>query len=208
MIRINLLGRPRPKVTRPIVIAGNLQIVLLVIPVLVAAMVIYVRYQKKMEEATVLREEIVRLENDKRQMGNLQQQIKRFEQRQAQLKQRLDVIDELKRNQSGPIILLDAVGVTVSLTDTLWLTSLTERPGNQIEFKGNAGSVDAVANFITQLARSGRFESIEIKESVQQPQQSEGAAPNFEFTLTARFILPSAGEEGAEESAASAAGGN
>ena len=83
--------------------------------------------------------------------------------------------------------MLEAVGNTVSLTETLWLTNMDEQADNTIQFKGVAASVDAVANFITNLNRSGYFQNVEIKESIQK--EKEGMA-NFEFTLTAKFVLP------------------
>ena len=77
---------------------------------------------------------------------------------------------------------------TVTRTDTLWLTSLT-RTGNNLTILGTAGSINAVANFITQLKHSGYFDQIEIKESTQDTKNV--AVQTFTFTLTAQFALPS-----------------
>jgi Tfp pilus assembly protein PilN len=56
--------------------------------------------------------------------------------------------------------------------------------------EGSAGSIVAVANFITQLRRSGYFDQIEIKESAQDDQIT--AVQMFNFTLNAQFALPQA----------------
>ena len=56
------------------------------------------------------------------------------------------------------------VANTVVRVDQLWLTSL-ERKGDTLHIAGEAGSVNAVANFITQLKRSGYFDKIEIQEA-------------------------------------------
>jgi Tfp pilus assembly protein PilN len=82
---------------------------------------------------------------------------------------------------------LDALANTVVRTDTLWLTSLT-RNGNGLTIIGAAGSINAVANFITQLEHSGYFNQIEIKESTQDTKNA--AIQTFTFTLTAQFALP------------------
>jgi Tfp pilus assembly protein PilN len=79
------------------------------------------------------------------------------------------------------------VANTVVRTDTLWLTSLS-RQGNALTILGTAGSINAVANFITQLEHSGYFNQIEIKESVQDSKNA--AIQTFTFTLTAQFALP------------------
>ena len=76
---------------------------------------------------------------------------------------------------------------TVSRTDTLWLTSL-DRKGDALTIMGTAGSINAVANFITQLKRSGYFDQVEIKESHQDTKNT--AMQMFTFTLTAQFALP------------------
>jgi len=186
MIRINLLGRPRPKVKRRVAIAGTLQLVLFAVPVLVAVGVLVVQYTFIKGDIKKLQADIEQKESEKRTMAQLEKEIKEYEDEQRRLQGRLDVIENLKRNQAGPVRLLEAVGNTVSLTETLWLTSMEEQ-ADTIQFKGLAGSVEAVANFITNLNRSGYFQNVEIKESVQK--EKEGVA-NFEFTLTAKFVLP------------------
>jgi len=186
MIRINLLGRPRPKVKRRVAIAGTLQLVLFAVPVLVAVAVLVVQYVFIKGDINALQQQIEQKESEKRTMAQLEKEIKEYEEEQRRLQGRLDVIEGLKRNQAGPVRLLEAVGNTVSLTETLWLTSMEEQ-ADTIQFKGLAGSVEAVANFITNLNRSGYFQNVEIKESVQK--EKEGVV-NFEFTLTAKFVLP------------------
>jgi len=95
----------------------------------------------------------------------------------------------LQRNRTGGQELLNALANTVSRTDTLWLTSL-ERNGNGLTLQGTAGSINAVANFITQLKNSGYFDAIEIKESQQDTKDT--TIQTFNFSLTAQFALPQA----------------
>ena len=54
------------------------------------------------------------------------------------------------------------VANTVVHVDNVWLTSLN-RTGNAIDIQGEAASINSVANFITQLKRSGYFDNVEIK---------------------------------------------
>ncbi len=89
-----------------------------------------------------------------------------FERQKAVLQQRINVIEQLQRNRTGGQELLDALANTVTRTDTLWLTSL-DRKGDGLTIVGTAGSINAVANFITQLKHSGYFDQVEIKESTQ-----------------------------------------
>jgi len=182
MIRINLLGRPRPKVKRRVAITGGLQLALFAIPVAVAVIVLVVEYAFIQKDITKLNADIQQKESEKRQLAQLEKEIQDYEAEQRRLQARLDVIENLKRNQAGPVRLLEAVGDTVSLTETLWLTEMMDQ-GDTIQFKGQAGSMEAVAHFITNLNRSGYFQNVELRESIQKD-------ANYEFTLSAKFVLP------------------
>ena len=204
MIRINLLGRPRPKVKRQVAIAGRLQLILFVIPVSLAILVLTIHHSMIKGDIEDLNQKIAEKNREKQQMAQLQQEIQAFETDQSLLRGRIEVIEELKRNQAGPVRMLEAIGNTVSITETLWLTSLGEQAGGKIEFKGLAGSMNAVADFITNLSQSGVFSNVELQESVQRP-DSEGSI-SFEFTLTADFALPAPSEASADSQAAAAGG--
>jgi Tfp pilus assembly protein PilN len=97
------------------------------------------------------------------------------------------VIEELQRDRTGGQELLDALANTVTRTDTLWLTSL-DRKGDALTIQGAAGSINAVANFITQLKHSGYFDQVEIKDSTQDSKNA--SVQTFNFTLTAQFAPP------------------
>lgn len=77
----------------------------------------------------------------------------------ASLKNRLKAIEELTRNQGRPIALLDAFLDTVP--PDLWITALEER-GAALKITGTAYSSTAVADFMANLRRSGRFKDIDI----------------------------------------------
>ena len=204
MIRINLLGRSRPKVKRQVAIAGRLQLILFVIPVSLAVLVLTIHHSMIKGDIEGLNQQIAEKNREKQQMAQLQQEIQSFETDQNLLRGRIEVIEELKRNQAGPVRMLEAIGNTVSITETLWLTSLGEQAGGKIEFKGLAGSMNAVADFITNLSQSGVFSNVELQESVQRP-DNEGSI-SFEFTLTAEFALPAQSEAPADSQAAAAGG--
>jgi type IV pilus assembly protein PilN len=103
-------------------------------------------------------------------------------QRQAEAyKRRVDVIDQLRANQSGPVNLLAMVGQTVNDTEAVWLSSLKDQ-GNNVAIDGMALSSDAVANLITNLQKTGFFKNIEMKEAIQDESVKDMQA--FQFTLT------------------------
>ena len=103
-------------------------------------------------------------------------------QREAEnYKRRVDVIDQLRNAQSGPVNLMNAVGDTINKTEAVWLNTMKDSGAN-IDLEGYALSSDAVANLIANLQKTGYFKSVEIKESAQDASVKEMQA--FLFTLT------------------------
>jgi type IV pilus assembly protein PilN len=188
MIRINLLGRARPKAARQAVpLEATLQIVFFAAALLVAFGVLYYNWHSTNQQIIEVRLHIQKQTGEKARLEQLKAQVDEFERQKAVLQQRINIIEELQRNRTGGQELLDAMANTVTRTDTLWLTSLN-RQGNVLTILGTAGSINAVANFITQLQHSGYFNQIEIKESTQDTKNV--AVQTFTFTLTAQFALP------------------
>jgi type IV pilus assembly protein PilN len=188
MIRINLLGRTRPKATRTTVpLEATLQFVLLAIALVVSLGALYGHYLLLDRENTKVVAHIQKQQGEKARLEQLKQQVDTFEKQKAVLQQRISVIEGLQRNRTGGQELLEAIANTVSRTDTLWLTSV-DRKGDALTINGAAGSINAVANYITQLKRSGYFQTVEIKESHQD--DSNKTVQIFMFTLTAQFGLP------------------
>ena len=96
-------------------------------------------------------------------------------------KRRVDVIDGLKQNQTGPVNLLAMLGETVNNTEAVWLSKMDDT-GASVNLEGTALSTDAVANLIANLQKTGFFRNVEIKETYQDDQIKEMQA--FQFTLT------------------------
>ncbi len=108
----------------------------------------------------------------------------RFLERQRQAdayKRRVDVIDQLRNAQTGPVNLLAMLGQTVNDTEAVWLRKMDDT-GPSVTLDGTALSTDAVANLIGNLQKTGFFKSVEIKETFQDDQIKDMQA--FQFTLT------------------------
>jgi len=108
----------------------------------------------------------------------------RFLERQTQAnnyKRRVDVIDGLRQNQTGPVNLLAMLGETVNNTEAVWLSKMDDS-GPSVNLEGTALSTDAVANLIANLQKTGFFKNVEIKETFQDETVKDMQA--FQFTLT------------------------
>jgi Tfp pilus assembly protein PilN len=95
-------------------------------------------------------------------------------------KRRVDVIDGLRTNQTGPVNLLAMLGQTVNGTEAVWLSKMDDT-GPTVKLEGTALSTDAVANLIANLQKTGFFKNVEIDETYQDEQIKDMQA--FQFTL-------------------------
>ncbi len=192
MIRINLLGQSRPKATKQTVpLEATVQIIFLLVALGLAAIVLSVTYFQQKRELDATNARIAALRAEKQSLQQVKQDVDRFESQKAVLEQRINVIETLQKNRTGGQELLETVANTVVRVDALWLTSI-ERKGDSLDIAGEAGSINAVANFITQLRRSGYFDKIEIKEAKEDDILK--SVQTYNFTMTANISQSSVPE--------------
>jgi type IV pilus assembly protein PilN len=183
MIRINLLGQARPKAAKKTVpLEATVQIMFLVVAILLAGVILGITYFQEQRDLDATNKTISQLRAEKASLQQIKMDVDRFEAEKNVLLQRIDVIETLQRNRSGGQDLLQMVANTVVRVDTLWLTSL-ERKGDALNIEGQAGSINGVANFITQLKRSGYFDKVEITETKET--DIIKTAETFGFKMTA-----------------------
>jgi len=189
MIRINLLGQPRPKKARAggAPLEGAVQIVFFLVAIALGAVALFFHWRILHNQLNADREDIAKLNTKKTQLLAIKAEVDRRTQEKAALQQRINVIEQLQRGRSGGQELLDAVANTVNRVDALWMTHI-KRTGNSLEIEGSADSMNAVANFISELKRSGYFDKVEIKDTKQDDRHPN--VTTFTFELSADFTLP------------------
>jgi len=144
------------------------------------------RYGNLQAEGVQLDEQVAALEREKAELAQAQAQHETFLQRNVLLEARIAIIEQLKAQQSGPVILLNAVASAVSATDSLWLTTL-QKTGDRISVEGVAVSMRAVADFMTRLQNSNTFSTVDLRETAQ---ETTADSPNFTFTVEAQIAPP------------------
>jgi Tfp pilus assembly protein PilN len=188
MIRINLLGQVRPKsARRPVDTGAALPVVFIGAGLVLGALVLgffYYTWQKQLNEENG---RIKALQAQKADLEQTKLQVEAFEKQKTILMQRVSTIEQLQRDRTGGQELLDMVANTVSRTENLWLTEMT-RHGNSLSIDGASASINAVANFITALKRSGYFQKVEIKEAKQDDKNL--SVQTFTFSITAEITPP------------------
>jgi type IV pilus assembly protein PilN len=189
MIRINLLEAPKPKNKRsampsmPTMEVGDVgspRLKVLVVFGLAAAFNLYTWYHLDAQKKTIA-QNMVQAEQKNRELADVKARYMARQREAENYKRRVDVIDQLRSNQTGPVNLLAMVGETVNNTEAVWLNNMKDQ-GTSVDIEGMALSSDAVANLISNLQKTGYFRNVEIKESIQDDSVKDMQA--FTFTLT------------------------
>ena len=205
MIRINLLAVERDRNKKKAVTLGTPGQKLTIgcsLLIVLALMFMGWRYWTIGHESTQLDAEISSAQQETIRLHSLIQQVQQFEQRKAQLQQRVVLIEQLRKGQTGPVHMLDQI--SRALPSMLWLTEL-KQVGTDVVIDGKCTTLTGLSEFVSNLEASGYFKrSVEIVST-----SSEGAAaPAAElirFTLRAVFQQP--GETAPPASPASKTGG-
>lgn len=191
MIRINLLGAPKPKskrgrgtaVAAPSIEIGDVgsPMVKVLVAVVVAAGFNGMYWYRLDHQALDIAAKMKVAEQHNRELAGVKAKYLERQKQADNYKHRVDVIDQLRKAQTGPLNLLDTIGQTVNGTEAVWLNTMKTQGGN-ISIQGMALSADAVANLITNLQKTGYFKTIEIKETFQDETVKDMQAFAFELT--------------------------
>ena len=103
--------------------------------------------------------------------------------RLAEVKRRVDILEELTKGQGRSIALLDAFADTVPRD--LWITSL-EQKESVLKLSGTAFSTTAVSDFMSNLKASGKFKDVDIVVSRQALEKTPSLVT---FEVTCKFEI-------------------
>ena len=128
--------------------------------------------------------QIQQAEAQKALLDNVIKQDQIYEARKKAIENRVKVIEGLQRNQVSPVVALDVLSDAVNRTQYVWLSSLDQ---NNVVFTmaGLGTSLLAIADFYTNLERTGYFRNIDVTNATD-------SAGNFTFSLKCEFAPPKA----------------
>jgi len=190
MIRINLLGVARP---RPVKVAGPpptaaKQAIMFVGSLVVALVIVGAFYLIWTAEVTKLTKERDEQKREQERLAQIRAEVQRLNQQKQQLERRKNTIQTLQNNRVGPADFMTALGNTVNRTNELYLLSVNPE-GERVALNGQANTVQAIANFITELKRSDRFKDVQLRRYFQDDQDSRRS---FKFNIDIVYKLPQA----------------
>ena len=189
MIRINLLAveRERKKAKGTFQVAQKLTIGCSLILVM-AVLIIGWRYWSLGAQSKQLDDEIAAAQKEASRLHTLILQVQQFEQRKADLTQRVTLIEQLRKGQTGPVHLLDQV--SRALPPMLWLTELKQTSPNEVVIEGKCTSLTSLSDFVANLEASGYFKrSVDIINSTTEPMPTP-PGELIKFTIKALFQQP------------------
>jgi type IV pilus assembly protein PilN len=113
-----------------------------------------------------------------------------FEKRKNSLQQRINLINELKQNQKGPVRIMDQI--SRDLPDLVWLDSLEINAG-RISLNGRGLNPNAIALFIENIKNDSYFEEPQVG----QLNQVSSAPVVYSFDMNFAFTYAPKGAAGA-----------
>jgi type IV pilus assembly protein PilN len=211
MIKINLLAVERKAAKKKAAItalqSGQKLTLACAAILLLAGAGIGWRYLSLQNQSAQLDIDISAAQQETTRLHSIISQVQQFEQRKAQLQQRVALIEQLRRDQTGPVHMLDQI--SRSLPPMLWLTNLKQGASPaEVVIDGRCTTMTGLSDFVANLEGSGFF-----KRGVEIIQSTTEAGPAtvgelIRFSIKATFQPPGAdpakGAAGAKPPAAPA----
>ena len=195
MIRINLLTAERAATAKKksgLATSGQKMAIGCSLILVGAVAVMGWRYWIVNRDSKALDAEISAAQQETTRMHSIILQVQQFEQRKAQLQQRVVLIEQLRKDQRGPVHMLDQI--SRALPAMLWLDEVKQdvKQPDQVMIEGHSTTLTGLSDFVANLEASGYFKrSIEI---VSTTTETIKGPPGelIKFQLRALFQVPGA----------------
>lgn len=154
MIRINLIPAPERREVKGIgdVLVG----ICVLIALFVAIAAIHIVQERKLEDVN---RGIAKAEKRIKALEIVKQKVDDFKAKNAELNRRIEIIDVLEKNRTGPLYVMDALSHAVP--NKAWIDEFTEK-NSQTKLVGVADSEFTVADFMQALQSSPYFVGVEL----------------------------------------------
>ena len=144
-------------------------------------------YLNLQQQDAALHQELIAARAEKARLQPILREVERFEAQKRDLQQRVNLIEELRQNQVGPVHMLDQI--SRSMPDRLWLTDM-KQTGNDVTLDGKTSTLSSLADFVANLEASGYFaKPVEITNS---EEEKANDTDLIKFTVKATFEMPGA----------------
>ena len=100
-------------------------------------------------------ETVTQREGEAKKLESIIAEVEDYQRRKESLQNRIDLINELKANQKGPVRIMDQI--SKDLPDLVWLDNMTIQ-GGQVSIAGRGLNPNAIALFIENIKKDPYFE--------------------------------------------------
>jgi type IV pilus assembly protein PilN len=189
MIRINLLAVDRERTKRGALIPAAQRVTIAASLIVLGTALFVGWWFWSLHQASVRVDlGLQKGEREMQQLRSVLAQVQNFEASKAQLQQRVTLIEQLRRGQSGPVHILDEISKAVP--ERLWLTDMTQK-GDDIVLAGMTTSLTGLSDFVANLESSTWFKKpVDIVDSQVMADAKSGDI--FKFSIKAAFNNPEA----------------
>jgi Tfp pilus assembly protein PilN len=184
MIRVNLIGagRRKPKAGVKLALPATFAPILLIVIVLGFAAGGFLWYSSLSQQLADLDSKIKQAQAQKAALDKVIQADQIYEGRKKALENRVKIISNLSKEQVSPVLALDQLSEAVDRTKFVWLSNLDQNNAI-LSMSGTGTSLDAIADFYTNLMGTGYFKNIDVSNA----QDTNG---NYTFQLRCEFAPP------------------
>ena len=177
MIRINLLP---VRVSKKKAL-GKQQLILFAAVIALGFVLNFVWASSRAGELAAREAKVKSLRDEIAQLDRIIGEVKNIKDQQAALREKLDILQQLKANRSGPVRVLDALATLTP--KRLWLTRMEEK-GGAITYTGSASTIDDISEFMSALKQSPYFGAVELSKT---SAKNEKGFDYVDFTLSANL---------------------
>jgi len=120
-------------------------------------------------------------EAELKKLEAVQKEVKRFQDEQQAIEQKLAIIDQIEAARTGPVRIMDEIATRIP--QRVWLTRLTAK-GGVLEIEGNSIDAEIVADFAAALEESPMLSGVDLRET--KLEETEGLKLSA-FKMTAQY---------------------
>ena len=136
------------------------------------------------------REQIATKQVEAQRLESIIKEVEGYQRQKDSLQRRIDLINQLKQNQKGPVKIMDRI--SQDLPDLVWLDKMT-MSGGLITLGGRGLNPNAIANFVEAIKKDPLFEEPDLSSM----NQLSAAPPVYSFDMTFHFTYAPKSEAGA-----------
>jgi Tfp pilus assembly protein PilN len=141
----------------------------------------------KNNELKERRETVANKQSEADRLQNIIKQVDDYTKRKDSLQKRIDLINQLKQNQKGPVKIMDRI--SQDLPDLVWLDKMT-MSGGVVTITGRGLNPNAIANFVDNVKNDPLFEEPDLSAV----NQVSANPPVYSFDMTFHFSYAPKGE--------------